>query len=116
MRPGEDRLVLSVLVDLTEDLKVKRVRFREGVIRSVARLTYTEVEAFAEGFGLPEEHAFLAEDLRLLLDLTQRMREKRLKEGALDFAFPEVKVEVGEEGSFTSSPRRSPRPEASLRS
>lgn len=58
------------------------------VIRSVARLTYTEVEAFAEGFGLPEEHAFLAEDLRLLLDLTQRMREKRLKEGPWTSASP----------------------------
>ena len=46
LRPGEDRLVLSVLVDLTEDLAVKRVRFREGALRSVARLTYTEVEAF----------------------------------------------------------------------
>ncbi|BDG18756.1 ribonuclease R [Thermus thermophilus] len=109
LRPGEDRLVLSVLVDLTEDLKVKRVRFREGVIRSVARLTYTEVEAFAEGFGLPEEHAFLAEDLRLLLDLTQRMREKRLKEGALDFAFPEVKVEVGEEGELHLIPQAEPK-------
>ncbi|SDE72351.1 RNAse R [Thermus arciformis] len=108
LRPGEDRLVLSVLVDLTEDLKVKRVRFREGVIRSVARLTYTEVEAFAEGFGLPEEHAFLAEDLRLLLDLTQRMREKRLEEGALDFSFPEVKVEV-EEGVLHLIPQAEPK-------
>lgn len=108
MKPGEDRLVLSVLVDLTEDLKVKRVRFAEGVIRSVARLTYTEVEAFAEGFGLPEEHAFLAEDLSLLLELTQRMRKKRLEQGALDFSFPEVKVEV-EEGVLHLIPQAEPR-------
>jgi ribonuclease R len=108
LRPHEDRLVLSVLVDLGEDLEVKRVRFAEGVIRSVARLTYTEVEAFAEGFGLPEEHAFLAEDLRLLLDLTQRMREKRLKAGSLDFSFPEVKVEV-EGGTLRLIPQAEPR-------
>ncbi len=108
LKPGEDRLVLSVLVDLTEDLKVKRVRFAEGVIRSVARLTYTEVEAFAEGFGLPEEHAFLAEDLSLLLELTQRMRKKRLEQGALDFSFPEVKVEV-EEGVLHLIPQAEPR-------
>ncbi len=109
LKPGEDRLVLSVLVDLAEDLTVKRVRFAEGVMRSVARLTYTEVEAFAEGFGLPEEHAFLAEDLALLLELTQRMRERRLEEGALDFSFPEVKVEVGEEGELHLIPQAEPK-------
>ncbi|GAA6762360.1 MULTISPECIES: ribonuclease R [Thermus] len=108
LKPGEDRLTLSVLLDLTEDLEVQRVRFAEGVIRSVARLTYTEVEAFAEGFGLPEAHAFLAEDLRLLLDLTGRLRAKRLAAGALDFNFPEVKVEV-EGGTLHLIPQAEPR-------
>ncbi|WP_117237078.1 ribonuclease R [Thermus sediminis] len=108
LKPHEDRLVLSVLVDLGEDLEVKRVRFAEGVIRSVARLTYTEVEAFAEGFGLPEEHAFLAEDLALLLDLTGRMRKKRMEAGSLDFSFPEVKVEV-EEGTLHLIPQAEPK-------
>ncbi|WP_018111636.1 ribonuclease R [Thermus igniterrae] len=108
LKPGEDRLTLSVLFELTEDLEVKRVRFVEGVIRSVARTTYTEVEAFAEGYGLPEEHAFLAEDLRLLLDLTERMRKKRLEAGSLDFSFPEVKVEV-EEGVLHLVPQEEPR-------
>ncbi|TBH21858.1 ribonuclease R [Thermus thermamylovorans] len=108
LKPLEDRLVLSVLFDLSEDLEVKRVRFAEGVIRSVARTTYTEVEAFAEGYGLPEEHAFLAEDLSLLLDLTQRLRQKRLQAGALDFSFPEVKVEVAE-GTLHLLPQEEPR-------
>lgn len=71
-------------------------------------MTYTEVEAFAEGYGLPEEHAFLAEDLRLLLDLTQRLRQKRLQAGALDFSFPEVKVEVAE-GALHLLPQEEPR-------
>lgn len=107
--PGEDRLVLSVLFHLDKDLKVKRVRFAEGVVRSVARLTYTEVEAFAEGFGLPEEHAFLAEDLTHFLHLTQRLRKRRLEEGALDFSFPEVKVEVGEGGELHLIPQQEPK-------
>lgn len=47
LKPHEDRLVLSVLVELTPSGKVKDYRFEEGVIRSVARLTYKEVEAFA---------------------------------------------------------------------
>jgi len=47
LKPHEDRLVLSVLVELTPSGKVKDYRFEEGVIRSMARLTYGEVEAFA---------------------------------------------------------------------
>lgn len=109
LKPGEDRLVLSVLFDLTKEGELRRYQIRQGVIRSVARLTYTEVEAFAEGFGLPEEHAFLAEDLRLLLDLTAKLKEKRLEAGALDFAFPEVKVEIDEEGSLHLLPQEEPR-------
>ncbi|KGQ22746.1 ribonuclease R [Thermus filiformis] len=109
LRPGEDRLVLSVLFDLTPEGEVRRYQIREGIIRSVARLTYTEVEAFAEGFGLPEEHAFLAEDLRLLLDLTARLKARRLEAGALDFAFPEVKVELDEEGNLHLLPQEEPR-------
>ena len=108
LKPHEDRLVLSVLVDLDQELHIQRVRFAEGVIRSVARLTYTEVEAFAEGFGLPEEHAFLAQDLKELLDLTQRLRQKRLEAGSLDFSFPEVKVEV-ENGTLHLIPQEEPR-------
>jgi len=42
------------------------------------------------------------------LDLTQRMREKRLKEGSLDFSFPEVKVEV-EGGALRLIPQEEPR-------
>ncbi|MER3425872.1 MAG: ribonuclease R [Thermus sp.] len=109
LRPGEDRLVLSVIFDLTEKGEVRRYQIREGVIRSVARLTYTEVEAFAEGSGLAEEHAFLAEDLALLLSLTARLKEKRLQGGALDFAFPEVKVEIDEEGTLHLLPQEEPR-------
>ncbi len=109
LKPHEDRLVLSVIFHLTPEGEVRKAYFREGVIRSVARLTYTEVEAFAEGFGLPGEHAFLAEDLRLFLDLTSRLRAGRLEAGALDFNFPEVKVEVEEDGSVHLLPQAEPK-------
>jgi ribonuclease R len=56
LKPHEDRLVLSVLVELTPSGKVKDYRFEEGVIRSIARLTYEEVEAFARELEL-QDHA-----------------------------------------------------------
>ncbi|MDT7919039.1 MAG: ribonuclease R, partial [Meiothermus sp.] len=117
LKPYEDRLVISVLVELTPKGKVKDYRFAEGVIRSVARLTYTEVEAFAEGLKHPEQaqvlppdwNPGLEEDLKLLLRLTQTLKARRLEEGALDFRFTEVKVEVDEDGSLHLIPQKEPR-------
>ncbi|MGK0619208.1 ribonuclease R [Meiothermus cerbereus] len=117
LKPYEDRLVLSVLVELTPKGKVKDYRFAEGVIRSVARLTYTEVEAFAEGLEHPEQAQILPpdwgpgleEDLKLLLKLTQTLKARRLEQGALDFRFTEVKVEVDDDGNLHLIPQKEPR-------
>lgn len=115
LKPGEDRLVLSVLVELTPKGKVKGYRFTEGVIRSVARLTYEAVEAFAEAREKgepPPEGAIppdLYPDLELLLNLTQTLKQRRLEQGALDFHFTEVKVEVDAEGNLHLLPLREPR-------
>ena len=117
LKPYEDRLVISVLVELTPKGRVKGYRFAEGVIRSVARLTYTEVEAFAEGLKHPERAQVLPpnwspgleEDLKLLLRLTQTLKARRLEKGALDFRFTEVKVEVDNDGNLHLIPQKEPR-------
>ena len=104
--PGEDRLVLSVLLDLDEQGRVLDYTFAEGVIRSQARLTYDQVEAFLRGGRLPAEAAFLEDDLRQLHRLTRRLREARMEEGSLDFQTTEVKVDVDEEGNLHLLPIR----------
>ncbi|MCX7600535.1 MAG: ribonuclease R [Meiothermus sp.] len=118
LKPYEDRLVLSVLLELTPKGKVKDYRFAEGVIRSVARLTYPEVEAFAASLEDPKStpsptppdwSEALKADLAHLLKLTHTLKERRLEQGALDFHFTEVKVEVGEDGSLHLIPQQEPR-------
>jgi len=104
--PGEDRLVLSVIVELTPDGEVEGYRFAESVIRSRARLTYEAVEAFLEGGDLPAEARMLADDLRELFALTQRLRARRMAQGSLAFEFPEVKVELDDEGRVVLLPQR----------
>ncbi|PZA07930.1 MULTISPECIES: ribonuclease R [unclassified Meiothermus] len=106
--PGQDRLVLSVLVEITDGGRVLRHSFREGVIRSKARLTYPQVQAFAEGRGMPEEFKWLEPDLALLLELTRKLKTKRVAAGALDFHFTEVKVDIGEAGEIHLIPQTEP--------
>jgi len=104
---GEPRLALSVLVDVTRDGEMKAVRMRETVIRSDARLTYDEVQAFAEGGRLPSGKRKLERDIKVLLGLAGKLREARIEAGALDFDFTEAKVDVDDEGLLQLHPIRS---------
>lgn len=105
--PGEDRLALSVLVELSADGDVENYAIVNSVIHSKARLTYDEVQAFSEAKAAMPDHARdLEGDLHLLLKLTTRMREKRFREGSLDFRLKEVKVDIEPDGSLTLIPVR----------
>ena len=91
---GEPRLSLSVLVDMSRTGLVKSYKFKETVIESSARLTYEQVQDFAEGGKLPRGKGKLGPDIKLLLDITQSLRKQRFAEGALDFDFTEARVDV----------------------
>jgi ribonuclease R len=104
---GEPRLALSVFVDIGRDGTVHAVRFKETVISSDARLTYDQVQAFAEGDRLPAGKRKLERDVKVLLNLAQTLREQRLGAGALDFDFTEAKVDVDDEGALHLQPIRS---------
>ena len=104
---GEPRLALSVLVDVTRDGEVKAVKFKETVIESDARLTYDQVQGFADGDRLPQGKRKLERDVKVLLGLSAKLREARLGAGALDFDFTEAKVDVGDDGEMELRPIRS---------
>ncbi|MDZ7707054.1 MAG: ribonuclease R [Trueperaceae bacterium] len=104
---GEPRLALSVFVDVTREGEVKAVKFKETVIESDARLTYEHVQAYADGDRLPHGKRKLERDIKVLLNLAQKLREARIGAGALDFNFTEAKVDVDEEGALHLQPIRS---------
>ena len=104
---GEPRLTLSVIVDITPDGTVNKVEFRESVIQSMARLTYDDVQTFADGQSLPKGRKKLEKDIKTLIELSQTLRQQRLSQGALDFDFSEAKVDVDEEGALHLTPIRS---------
>ena len=103
---GESRLALSVFIDMTREGKVSGVRFKETVVRSDARLTYEQVQEFVDGGRLPVGKRKLERDIKLLVGVTQKLREERLGAGALDFQFTEAKVDVDEDGELVLTPIR----------
>src|SRR5438132_2901800 len=96
LRPDEDRLALSVFVELDERGGLHAVRFAETVIRSRHRLSYAQVQAAFDGdTSLPSP---VLEALERLQSLARGLRARRWTAGALDLDVPEVKVWVDERG------------------
>jgi ribonuclease R len=101
LRPGEDRLVLSCIMQLDADGRIESYEIVEGVIRSAARMTYTEVHSILEGDTetLARYAALIPEfeRMRLLAGLMNKRREER---GSIDFDLPEPVIEFDEQGQM----------------
>ena len=101
LRPGEDRLVLSCLMQLDSTGRIESYEIVEGAIRSAARMTYTEVHAILEGDAeVRARYTALVpefERMRLLAGLMNKRREER---GSIDFDLPEPVIEFDEQGQM----------------
>nr|WP_242402938.1 ribonuclease R [Deinococcus deserti] len=105
--PYQDRLTMTALVELSAEGDILDVKIAPSVINSKARLTYDEVQAYSEATAtLPDHARHLEGDLHLLLKITSKLRQKRLREGSLDFKMREVKVDVGPDGRMELIPIR----------
>ncbi len=72
LRPNEDRLVLSALLEIDAQGDVLRQEFMRGVIRSAERMTYTAVHGVLEGdSALRERYARLVPDFEAMRDLAK---------------------------------------------
>lgn len=113
LRPGADRLCMTVEMDITDDGHVARSRFYRSVIHSAHRLNYEEVQAFFDGTDpdLAGRMADVAGPLHALRALARLLRKQRLRRGALDLDIPEVQVLFDARGK-PSNIRHAPRLES----
>ncbi len=109
LRPDEDRLVLSALLEFDRQGDVLSQEFTQGVIRSRARMTYTNVFRILEGDEeLRTQYAALVPRFELMQELALVLNRKRVKRGSIDFDMPEAMIEFDAEGDMTGV-LRSPR-------
>jgi ribonuclease R len=98
LRPQEERLTYSCLLELDSAGKVLNYDIKETVIKSKAKLNYEEVQAFFDT-GKPSESVKGLEDyLTRMLALSKILLKNREKEGSLDFDLPEAKVVYDQQG------------------
>ncbi|MEO8906060.1 MAG: VacB/RNase II family 3'-5' exoribonuclease [Polyangiaceae bacterium] len=91
----KERLCLCVIADLDRDGKVKSFEIVEGVMRSAAMLTYGGVARTLGFTDIPPKSApaeAFKKDLRVMEELTRKLRKARMTRGSLDLDLPEAKL------------------------
>jgi ribonuclease R len=111
LRPDEDRLVLSCLMEIDARGEVLGYELCEGIIRSAKRMTYTQVQAIldsetdaASGADKTVRVHFseLATNFEQMYQLALKLNAKRHRRGSIDFDLPEPVIEFDPEGNMQS--------------
>ncbi len=103
LRPGEDRLTLSLLLRLDAGGGVGASRLVRAVVRSRHRLSYEEAQSVLDGTASIDAETDAA--LRDLARLAEALRRKRTDRGSLDFDLPESRVILNASGEPTDIQR-----------
>ncbi len=98
LNPQEDRLCMVCEMVINREGRVIRSKFFEGVMRSHARLTYSEVAAMLveKKKSVRKKYQALLPHLENLYAAYQALRTRREKRGAMDFDTDEYKIVFGE--------------------
>src|SRR4030042_3196027 len=90
LRNGVDKPVISLLATFDKTGQLSDYRFVPSIINVRRRLTYDEVNE-----QLESEHKLL-----WLYKLCEKMRQKRIEQGALILSLPEVSIQFGKDSSL----------------
>jgi ribonuclease R len=102
LNPHVDRLCLVCEMLVTRGGEVTRSRFYDAVMRSAARLTYTDAAQMLVTTRPRGPHAELKPRLQHLNAVYEAFAAVRKERGAIDFDMPESKIELDERGQVKS--------------
>ena len=106
LRPHQDRLVMSALLEIDNQGDVVAQDFTRGIIRSAERMTYTAVHKTLEGDSeLVQRYAALLPRFQMMRELALLLNRKRHRRGSIDFDLPEPLLEFDEFGAMTGVTR-----------
>ncbi len=97
LRPNVDRLCLCCDMEVSRKGEVMRSRFYEGVMRSAARLTYSESERILAG-KITGKGAGQRAQLERLREVYRAFAGRRRRRGAIDFDLPQTTIELDDRG------------------
>jgi ribonuclease R len=94
LNPNEDRLTKTVCLEINQKGEVMRSRFFNSVIRSHARMTYTNVRRILvdKDTECLERYRDLVDQFEVMEELALLINETRKARGNLDFDLPEAEI------------------------
>jgi ribonuclease R len=106
LRPNEDRLVLSCIAEIDARGEVAEFELCEGIIRSAARMTYTQVQKIIDG-DPDTRTAFidLVPAFEQMHELALLLNQKRHRRGSIDFDLPEPVIQFDPLGNMAAITR-----------
>jgi ribonuclease R len=101
LRPDEDRLVLSCLMEIDGRGEVLGYEVCEGIIRSAERMTYTQIQGVLDGNAETRaEFAELVPEFERMYELALKLNAKRHRRGSIDFDLPEPVIQFDPVGNM----------------
>jgi ribonuclease R len=102
LNPDVDRLCMACDIRIDRSGEVDSYRFYQAVMRSCARLTYTEAAAMltGNGSGAARRARGIATRLRSLHRLYRQLAKARRKRGAIDFETVETRMLFNDQGKI----------------
>src|SRR5271168_583529 len=103
LKPNEDRLVMSALIELDQYGNIASSRLTSGVIKSAARMTYTNVNKILENDPeISAQYAPHVENFRRMKELALLLNARRTEHGSIDFDLPERVIAFDDQQRMTS--------------
>ena len=101
LRPNEDKLCMSVILEMDNEAKVIRHKICRTIICSDYRLTYRQAQDILEEKtcdAIRGNELNVSQAIRQLNLLAQILRTNRFRHGAINFEAPEVHFRLNEQG------------------
>ncbi len=99
---GVDRLTISVEMTVNPQGEIIAHDIFESVINTTERMTYDDVFAILSGDEkLAERYKIIFHVLKEMKILAEIFRNRRMKNGSIDFDFPETKIIFDKDGNVT---------------
>lgn len=99
LKPDVDRACVAVHMWIDKSGKLLRHRFAHGLMRSCARLTYTQVQAAHEGRTTNLEPDFIKKVIQPLFGAYDSLKKSRSFRAPLEIESDEMRVHFGTDGS-----------------
>jgi len=96
LNPNVDRFAFSCVMKIDNKGEVLEYKIFESIIRSRIQMTYNKVNDILENNNTYPEYADYIDDLHLMNELSNVLRNKMIDRGYMEFNSPEAKILVDE--------------------